>query len=353
MSDQTAVVAESSPALSVVESGASAVLTPTLKHSWNKGEKPTIAEDKPKADPAPAKDQQEPSAAEASADDGESAEVETSPAPEAEKPQEAPKPPKRGGAEERIKQLLARTKQLETELAQARATKTEKPAESSTAKPEEPKSPQNYSEWRKAFKPMEWVEDWAKKNPTATYEEAMAAMNDHMDEVRDGFRQRESQAREFQRQADARLAEARGRYENFDETAKETAKTIVTDESVPIVVKQMLNDSEVFPDLIYTIGNKPEELASFLKMAKTDPGKALRYIALTESLIQEELEKPKEEAKPEKPPAKPKTKASPPPDEVGGRAASPPDALEAAAANGDFRAFKAESTRRALARLKK
>jgi len=112
----------------------------------------------------------------------------------------------------------------------------------------------------------------------------------------------------------------------------------------------MLNDSEVLPDLLYTLGSDPKELASFLNLAKTAPGKALRYIALTESLIREELESGTKETKP---PAKPITSAPKPPAEVGGRASTPGDQLEAAAKANDFRSFKAESNRRALAQLKR
>ena len=89
-------------------------------------------------------------------------------------------------------------------------------------------------------------------------------------------------------------------------------------------------------------------------MAKENPGKALRYIALTETLIKDELEQKKAPsiAKVETAPVKPKTLAPPPPAEVGGRASAPGDALVAAAAANDVRAFKAEINRRELARLK-
>ena len=113
----------------------------------------------------------------------------------------------------------------------------------------------------------------------------------------------------------------------------------------------MLLDSDVLPDFLFTVGSDPAELAKFTKMAQENPGKALRYIALTESLIAEELEG--KTAKPaDVTPDKPKTQAPKPPSEAGGRAAAPPDGLEAAAKAGDFRAFKAEATRRQLAKLK-
>jgi len=89
-------------------------------------------------------------------------------------------------------------------------------------------------------------------------------------------------------------------------------------------------------------------------MAKEEPGKAIRYIALTESLIAQELES---KAKPvsEEVPAKPKTQAPKPPAEAGGRAAAPPDSLKAAleGSGGKLNSgLKAEFLRRDLARLK-
>ncbi len=119
------------------------------------------------------------------------------------------------------------------------------------------------------------------------------------------------------------------------------------------MVKRMLDDSEVFADLVYTISSDAAGFADFVKMAKESPGKAIRYIALTESLIAEELES-KNTAKPatEETPAKLKTAAPRPPVEAGGRASTPPDAMESAAKAGDFRSFKTEATRRQLAKLK-
>ena len=112
-----------------------------------------------------------------------------------------------------------------------------------------------------------------------------------------------------------------------------------------------MSESDHLPDILFTLGSEPAELAKFVKMAKETPGKALRYIALTESLIAEELAG-KTAKSAEETPAKPKTQAPKPPSEAGGRAAAPPDALESAAKTNDFRSFKAEATRRALAKMK-
>lgn len=343
--------AASSPALSAVEPGTTTVLTREMKDSWNKGLAP-VTEEKPQAESAPAIEDSS-SATDASAEEGESAEVETSPAPEAEKPPKQA-PPKRDNAESRKAQLNAEIRELLKKRDQIKAEveppKTEPKAESSTAKP--PAEPQTYADWRKGFNANKWVDEWAKSNPEATYEEAIAAMNDHIDQAREGFRSREQQQREMKREFDARLAEARGRYENFDETAKATATVIVTDDAIPMPVKVMLNESEVFPDLLYTIGSKPEEMQKFISMARENPGKALRYIALTESLIREELEAPKDEAKPEKKPVETQTKAPKPPAEVGGRANTPQDEELEAVSSGDYRKASAVWRRKAVASMK-
>ena len=219
---------------------------------------------------------------------------------------------------------------------------------------EHPAPAQNYQEWRKAFKPSQWIEEYAKANPEASYEDATAAMADHLGDVREDFRARGERERAQMLEISAKVAEAKTRYPNYDEVINPAVDAILGDKEIVGVVKAMLNDSEVLPDLMFTIGSKPEELASFVKMAKNEPGKALRYIALTESLIREELENAKSGAS-EKvvvTPAKPQTQAPKPPAEVGGRGAAPPDALVSAAQANDFPAFKAELNRRSLARLK-
>ena len=258
------------------------------------------------------------------------------------KPQESKRRP---DAEARIKQLTDRIKELEAnQPARVEAPKPENP--------QEPAKPQNYQEWRKTFKPSVWIEEYAKANPEATYEDANAAMADYLGDVRDQFRTAEQQQQIQQREFQSKVAEAKARYgDKFDEVLAPAVTAIIGDQSVSGVVKSMLNDSEVLPDLMFTIGSDATELANFVKMAKENPGKAIRYIALTESLIRDELEG-KQASEPPAAPVKPQTQAPRPPAEVGGRAASPGDALEEAAKAGDFRSFKAESTRRELARMK-
>ncbi len=243
-----------------------------------------------------------------------------------------------------------RIAQLEATIEKIRAGKERKTEPAAVAEPpkQQAQAPQNYQDWRKTFKPTEWVTKYAQDNPQASYEDAQAAMSDFLDEVRGNFRQATEQQRSMQAELNTKVSEARQRYgDKFDEVLNPTLNTIVSSQQVAVVVKQLINESEVLPDLLFTLGSSQEELNKFLAMP---PGKQARYIALTESLIREELEgkeKPKAE-----PPAKPQTSAPRPPAEVGGRAASPGDAAESAVKSGNYRAASAEWTRQAVARMK-
>jgi hypothetical protein len=249
-------------------------------------------------------------------------------------------------AEERIAQLESTIEKIRKGAGIERKAD---PAPAPEPKAEQrPAPPQNYQEWRKQFKPSQWTKEWAEAHPEAEYEDATAAMNDFLDDVRSQFRQAEERQRASDASLTGKLNEARKRYgDKFDEVLKPALETVMTSTQVLPVVRELMSESEVLPELLYTIGG---EMEKFLSMP---PGKQARYIALTESLIHEELtakEAPKGEAK--EPPAKPQTSAPKPPAEVGGRANAPGDELESAARANDFRRFSAESTRRALAHIK-
>jgi hypothetical protein len=333
-------VAESSPALPEVEPGTNSILTREMKQSWDKGNAPVI---KPKAEPAPAQD---PSATEASAEvEGESEKVETSTAPEAEKSQQVQKPKPRDNAETRkaqlnaeIRDLLKQRDQLRTEV----RPKDEKPAAPSPAKVQ----PQ-YT------RPKPTLEDKGEDgNPKfASYEDYIEELSDWKSEQRIAQTERARAEKEALTALSQKVNAAKERYTDFDEVIK-PAFAAVTDPAVPEVVRALIGESDVFPDLLYTIG-KPEELSKFVEMARTNPGKALRYIALTESLIHEELEAPAKTKVDDKPAEPEKTRAPKPPAEVGGRGSTPVDAEEAALKANDFRKLKSEWNRQELAKLKK
>lgn len=209
-------------------------------------------------------------------------------APEPETGKSTQETRRKPGAEARIGELTSRVKQLERDLEEARRPKTTQ-AESSTAK-SAPTQPQNYREWRKTFKPSKWVEKYGQENPEATYEDATAACADFQADVRDQFRQIEQQRDSQTKELNSKVTDARARYgEKFDEVVWPTLNTIVTDSGVNPNVKAMLNDSDVVTDLLFTIGSDQKTLNDFLSMAKSQPGKALRYLAVVENGIIEEL----------------------------------------------------------------
>lgn len=249
-----------------------------------------------------------------------------------------PKP----SAEERIAQLESTIEKIKA----GAGLNKPKPAESAPAQ-SEPVAPQ-------FTRPKPTSDD---KNPDgsskyATHEEFEDAKLDWMFEQKEV--KKASEAREAAQISalDAKIEKARSRYENLDEVVTPAADAIIKDSAISPVIKQMLYDSEITPDLIFTLASNKEEFSSFLKMAKENPGKAIRYVALTESLIAQELEA---KAAPVVEPAKPRTQAPKPPAEAGGRAATPPDSMQAAleASGGKLNAgLKAEFLRRDLARLK-
>ncbi len=231
-------------------------------------------------------------------------------------------------AQERIAEIQAKAAKTIRDIRRGAGLPDEEVAASSPAKPEpkpEPvqqsSAPQNYAEWKKSFKADPWIEQFANDNPEASFGDATAAMNDYQNDMREHFKNLEDQRRDQTKAFEAEAEKARERYENFDDVVAPFATTINTDPQINPVVRAMFLDSEVTPDLLFTIGSDEEESAKFLKMAKEEPGKAIRYIAVTEKLIIEE-----QAAKPRDgdgkfvaaTPAKPTPKAPKPPSTVGG-----------------------------------
>jgi hypothetical protein len=101
--------------------------------------------------------------------------------------------------------------------------------------------------------------------------------------------QRQQQEQAARAEVAKKVEAAKTRYENFDEISRPFVKSFVDDASIPMPVKVMVSESEVWPDLVFTLAGDAQKSAEFLEMARTQPGKALRYIAKVESLIQEEL----------------------------------------------------------------
>lgn len=335
MEPQT-VAAESSPApVMEIERGPLVLMTHEQRSEFRRtGNMPEPAKTEPSAESAPA-DKSEAEETEVSA-------AETSPASEAAKPKQEPP---RSNAQSRKAELTAEIKEL---LKQRDTLKTEvsKPTPKAESSPAKFTPSPRYTRIEPTIDAKN--EDGTQKY--ATYEEFTKDLGRWSAEQLLAEQRAEAQKLAQQREIQSKINDAKTRYENFDETIKPALTAITQDANIPQVVKAMFNDSEVLPDLLFTLGSDAKELASFIEMAANNPGKALRYIALTESLIQSELES---KSAPKEVPAKPQTTAAPkPPAEVGGRATTPHDALVAAAEANDFRSFKAESNRRALAKLK-
>jgi hypothetical protein len=237
-------------------------------------------------------------------------EVEAKPAGESETPetkQELPKPKPKQTAEERIAQLEATIEKIR------KGKGIETPAASSPA-------PKPVQQQQPGTRPKPTAED--KKEDGApkfqTYEDFVEDLSDWKSEQREVAKERLQRETEQATRTHGKVEEAKARYEDFADVVGPTVDAIVGDADISPVVKRMLDDSDVFADLIYTIGSDPAELSKFVKMAKESPGKAIRYIALTESFIAEALEGKKAAKPAEEAPAKPKTNAPKPPSPVGG-----------------------------------
>lgn len=168
-----------------------------------------------------------------------------------------------------------------------------------------------------------------------------------------------------------KVTEATARYgDQTEATIGAAVSSIIGDKTISPAVRQMLDESPVVVDVMYVLGSKPEELASFVALAKSNPGAAIRKIVVLEQLVEQELAKGTKASTEvaaaaadtgerdaqgkfvsQTAPAKEKTKtAPPPPEELNTRRSAPTDPIEAAVKNNDFANFKAEEDRRDLAR---
>jgi hypothetical protein len=240
------------------------------------------------------------------------------------------------------------------------AAPAKEPASEQTANPAEPKEPK--------------AEDFA------TYEEYKAAERKYYRDLTQFEVNKALKSDRDQRAAEAsqqtvrqKMEEAHGRYgdEGVD-VISSAARALAGNgkdipASIPAAVGQMIDGSEVWPDLLFTLGGKAEDLAAFVQLARTDPGGAIRKVVLMERLITEELAKG---GKPgagagetgrdesgkfvaeKKTPEKKTTSAPPPPREVSGRGTAPPDEIEGAVKNNDFRRFRQSQNSRDVARIR-
>lgn len=220
-------------------------------------------------------------------------------------PEEAQEQPQKGsGAERRIKQLLAKQKELERKL-------------SEVAKPDvKPDSPPAQTAQHARPKPTAEDKDKDGNLKYATYEDFVEELADWKAEQRIVQAKREQIEQDAQKALKAKLDESRQRYEDADEVIFPAAQAI-RDAQMPSVVKQVFGDSDVFTDLCYVVGSDPDELTRFISLAQTNPRAAIAKVFEYERGIKEELSGQKEPEGKNAPEPK-RTSAPPPPKPVSG-----------------------------------
>jgi hypothetical protein len=345
MSDVITPAAESSPQSIEVPT------EPKAYQQWRQ-----TGEVTPKAAPAPAKKSSDTSV------EGEGTQAsEKATDSETEKKNQEHKPSK---AEARLNELLDDLRKAGYTPAELKTLRKE--AKAAAAEPESKPKPEHTE------KPA--VDEAAPKKPKAddfkTWEEYEAARDQYLEEMADYKATKAVEKDRAERRQEAaqkemteRLNAAKARYgDGSDVTIVETAKAIFQDQTIPGAIREVLNESDVLPDVLYTLGKDPEGLAEFLEMAKSKPGAAMRKAILIEKLVSEELGKGTpagESAAPErgsdgkfvaekKAPEKKTTSAPPPPKETSGRSGPPADEVEGALKSGDFAAYRAAANRKEL-----
>lgn len=235
---------------------------------------------------------------------------EPEPAPDSD-PEEAQEPPQKKLTpyEKRVKELLAKNKELERKLAAQPPTDV-KP-ESSTAMATQKSSDPQYT--RPKPKPEGMNQDG---KPYEAYEDYVEDLADWSGEQKLAQYQRAQAEQQARTVLQSKLDDARARYEDADAIIFPTAEA-VSKANIPPVVKQVINDSDVFVDLCYVVGSDPEELKKFIALAQSNPRAAIGKVFEYERGIKDALEKGKAENGGTAPEKK-KTQAPPPPVPVGG-----------------------------------
>jgi len=291
----------------------------------------------------------------------------------------------RRSADKRLNEILKDLQRAGLSPAELKSFKRE---QTQAVKPPEVKKPE-------ALKRPQ-IEDFA---TTELYEAALDAYTDKRADERAEIKFQQKERERIEREQAVKNAErleaAEKRYGAEAKTVIEsTAATVWNDKAIPEVFRQVIDDSPVVADLLYTLGSDPDELDKFIALAKKTPGVALRKLVLMEELVNQELgktgKKPAKAAAAEdaaaddaddagdddeqvdndqvdeqaqrdattgkfvaaKPPAKKITSAPPPPHESSGQSGSPGDPVAKAVSTNDFRTFREERNRKDLARAK-
>lgn len=324
---------ESSPAPVQDSSEVLASLTPAERGEWrNTGKLP---EQPNKQESAPADTSKETKSV-------------TAPEAEAGKATQEHKPESKGapGAEQRIRELVAKLKASEARNQELEKGKPEPKAEAKPAAKAAEGEPEKYV-------PLS-EDDYFAKNPDKSYDDYMEAKMDHKIEWRlktekataakaEQERQQAEQLKTIETNWKERVDAAVKAHPDFAEKCDAEFNKLIPAGSL---LDGWMIDSELGAEILYHFANNREELAEVLKMTP---------FALTRKLTKLE-DKLAGEPAPEKPekkaPVTEISKAPKPASEVGGRATAPEDEAAAAAKDNDFRRFKAERDRAELAARK-
>lgn len=193
------------------------------------------------------------------------AEAETEPESEPDETQE-PKPS--SAAEKRIKQLLAKNKDLERRLQATPAPQPQAQAANRTKPTPDGKGPDG--------------------KPYATYEDYVEDLSDWKVEQRLDTEKRQQTEARGREAIQKKLDESRTRYKDADEVIFPTAEALQKSR-IPAVVTQVIGDSDLFTDICYVLGEDPAELSKFIALAKSNPREALAKVFEYERGIREEL----------------------------------------------------------------
>lgn len=201
----------------------------------------------------------------------------------------------------RIQKLLAERHELQRKLDEA--TRQDVKQESSPTQP--------------ATRPKPTADD---KNPDGsakynTYEDFVEELADWKAEQRLDAAKREYADQESKKVLQGKLDEARARYEDADDFIFPTSQAI-QDAKIPLAVKEVFGQSDLFIDLCYVVGSDPDELKKFISLAQTNPRAAIGKVFEYERGIREELSESRDDKG--KAPEVKKTSAPKPPSPVNG-----------------------------------
>jgi hypothetical protein len=268
-------------------------------------------------------------------------------------------------AQQRLDEILEDIKtagftpaELKTYRREQKAAQVQAAPEATVKPPERPKRPK-------------MAEFYDKEDPQAAYE---TAMDEYESKCRSLDRQetiaeiqRTQSEQNSRRELLTKVNEAKTKYgEEAQAVISKTVNQLFSDNQIPLTVKAIIDESPVMVELLYGIGAKPEEFASFLELARNQPGQSLRKLVLMENGIIEGEKTPRNEAPkgeegegqdlPERDDkgqfiSRKVSKAPPPPLEMGGTKGQAPDEVEAAVKAGNFAAYQAAQNARDAARF--